>query len=197
MRLFFATRGLALLALLSAGCGRTEALAPPLRCPRQSNGSSPLRLTTSGSLQLSWNIDTCVPVTISASVGRHRVDVESALAAWTAPTCTGLCFGVPTTREDAPTTVTDRRLHVVFDPSSNNEWALASDPLTGEIVYGTIWVGNASTEGDVLRQLGQVLGFVPQPTLDSVLSPVGQHSTVTMISSADEKSICATYPACL
>jgi len=60
-----------------------------------------------------------------------------------------------------------------------------------------MWLNNESTQGDVLRQLGQVLGFVALPTIDSTINRVDAHSTATQLTAADEKSVCAVYPACV
>ena len=183
------------LGLLSS-CGRSESFPLPRHCLRQQNGTSPLPLSKAGTLTLSWNPDVCVPVTIASSVSR-RAEVLKALTAWSAMSCTALCFETPTTRESAPTELKDRRIHVAFDFSSHNEWALAYDPDTGEIAHGVMWLGNQSTQGDVLRQLGQVLGFVASPTVTSSISDVDPHSSAKEITPADQLSVCATYPACI
>ena len=138
--------------------------------------------------------DVCVPITIAGSVSR-RAEMERALAAWTAMSCTSLCFERPTVREDAPTETKDRRIHAAFDFDSRGEWALAYDPVTGEILHGVMWLNNDSTLGDVLKQLGQVLGFVPLATVNSTLTRVD--SSATELTAADEKSVCAAYPACI
>jgi hypothetical protein len=184
------------LALLLTGCGRSEAFPLPRHCLRQQNGTPPLPLSTLGALTIAWNPDVCVPITMAGSVSR-RAELEKALAAWSAMPCTALCFERPTVREDLPTETKDRRIHVGFDFNSHNEWAIAYDPETGEILHGTMWTNNNSTQGDVLRQLGQVLGFVALPTVDSVITRADPHSSATDLTAADEKSVCAAYPACL
>lgn len=184
------------LTLLLTGCGRTESFPLPRHCLLQQNGTPPLPLSTAGALTLSWNPDLCVPITMAGSVSR-RVELEKALAAWTAMSCTALCFEPPAVREDEPTETKDRRIHAAFDFNSHNEWALAYDPATGEILHGTLWLSNDSTLGDVLRQLGQVLGFVALPTVDSTINRADAHSSATELTPADEKSVCAAYPACI
>jgi hypothetical protein len=184
------------LPLLLTACGRSEAFPLPRHCLRQQNGTPPLPLSTSGALTLAWNPDVCVPITMAGSVSR-RAELEKALAAWSAMSCTALCFERPTVREDAPTETTDRRIHAAFDFNSHNEWALAYDPVTGEILHGVMWLNNDSTQGDVLKQLGQVLGFVPLPTVDSTITRVDAHSSATELTTADQKSVCAAYPACI
>ena len=187
---------LTIVSLALAGCGRSETFPPPRECTRQQNGTSPLPLSTAGSLTLKWDADVCVPITMGGSVSR-RAELEKGLAAWSAMSCTALCFEQPTIREDAPTEAKDRRIHAAFDFASHNEWALAYDPVTGEILHGVMWLNNESTQGDVLRQLGQVLGFVALPTIDSTINRVDAHSTATQLTAADEKSVCAVYPACV
>ena len=193
MRLVLATA--TTLALLT-GCGRSEAFPLPRHCLRQQNGTSPLPLSKAGGLTLAWNPDVCVPVTIGSTVSR-RAEVGRALAAWSGRSCTALCFETPTTREDVPTDLKDRRIHAAFDFRSHNEWALAYDPESGEIAHGVMWLSNDSTVGDVLRQLGQVLGFVASPTVTSTIGSIDPHSTAMALTPADEQSVCATYPACI
>lgn len=183
------------LALLLQGCGRSEAFPLPRSCQRQQNGTPPLPLSTSGQLTHAWHTEVCVPSTMGSSVSR-RAEFEKALAAWSAMSCTSLCFESPTVREDAPTGLKDRRIHAAFDFGSRNEWAFAYDPVTGEILNGVIWLSNESTQGDVLKQVGQVLGFVPFPGVDSTITRVDPHSTASALTAADEKSACAAYPAC-
>lgn len=192
MRLFVTIVSLALLQ----GCGRSEAFPLPRHCLRQQNGTPPLPLATSGALKHAWNPDVCVPITLAGSVSR-RAEFEKALSAWSAMPCTALCFESPTVREDAPTGLKDRRIHAAFDFGSRNEWAFAYDPVTGEILNGVLWLSNDSTQGDVLRQLGQVLGFVALPAVDSTITRVDPHSSATELTAADEKSVCAAYPACI
>lgn len=193
MRLFVT---IASLALLLQGCGRSEAFPPARHCLRQPNGTPPLPLSRSGELTLAWNPDVCVPVTLGSSVSR-RAELEKALSAWSAMTCTALCFETPTVREDVPAHLQDRRIHAAFDFSSHNEWAFAYDPVTGEIMNGVLWLNNTSTQGDLLRQVGQVLGFVALTSVDSTITRVDPHSTANELTAADEKSVCAAYPACI
>ncbi len=193
MRLFVTVVSL---ALLWQGCGRSETFPLARPCTRQQNGAPPLPLSTSGELTHAWNADICIPITMGGSVSR-RDEFEKALAAWSARSCTALCFERPTVREDVPTGLKDRRIHAAFGFDSHNEWSFAYDPVTGEILNGVIWLSNNSTQGDVLKQLGQVLGFVPVPTVDSTLSRVDPHSSATGLTAADEKSVCAAYPACI
>jgi hypothetical protein len=190
MRLFLTIVSLALVT----ACGRTEAFPLPRHCPLQQNGTPPLPLSTAGALTLAWNPDVCIPITMAGAV-THRAELEKALAAWSPMSCTALCFERPTVREDAPTETKDRRIHAAFALNARNEWALAYDPETGEILHGVMWLNNTSTQGDVLKQLGQVLGFVPLSSVDSTITRAD--GSATALTPADEKSVCAAYPACI
>jgi hypothetical protein len=68
---------------------------------------------------------------------------------------------------------------------------------SGRTLHATVWANTTATRGDLLKQLGQVLGFeATTQGRDSVIEETTVPSPRTALGSLDKQSVCAAYPSC-
>lgn len=184
---------LSLLCLASCGRGSVFNLEP-LCLPKPA--ASPLKVRNNNGADLLWELGTCIPVTYSPTLEPLKAEFSAALAEWSAQPCAQLCFGPPLSRGDAPTEDNDFRLHLA-GASNTGAWELVSDRNTGRTLHATLWANTTATRGDLLKQLGQVLGFeATTQARDSVIEEPESPSPRTTLGSLDKQSVCAAYPSC-
>jgi hypothetical protein len=204
---------LVLLALWSPGCGRSTPLEgegpEELRECSAPLASVPLdreRSPGSGAI-LHWDMTPgCIAVTYDQSLEELRPVLEKGLAAWSAPECTSLCFSELAQSSLLPASKRDRRWHFTTDAASK----VALSPLqvtlnitTFEDSSGTVFnqalifrngTLTERTLGEILSQVGRGLGFQASNGLDSTIQ-MEAGSTRTLLTEADQKSVCGQYPA--
>ncbi|GEM_PF-3178837 len=184
--------------LLGTACGRTQSYGKPA-CIADAVGTPDVGLQKlpNGTPRV-WNRELCIPVTYAPSLEKLLPDIQTALDAWDQVACTGLCFEAPVANKEVPTADLDRRLHFFDAVSPTNAWELLSEGNTGYTLHATIFVSNKSNLGELLRQVGSVLGFEGRkPNFrDTVMEEVLVPNPRTMLGSLDRQSVCAVYPAC-
>lgn len=184
------------LVLLSA-CGRTESYNAKPPCVRNPEGTPNLTLQTANGMPRVWSKDKCIPVTYSPSLAKDlKPTLERALKAWQIE-CTGVCFEPLTEAKEGPTTDFDRRLHV-HDITTGvpTAWELLNDGRTGQTLHATIYATTLSTQGDLMKQIGFVLGFEGSKEHRDTVLEEDYPSMRTELGSLDRQSVCAVYPSC-
>lgn len=190
---------LLLVVLLSSACGRTTSYGRPPGCIRNPEQTPLLKLQEANGLARVWNKEKCVPVTYAPSLEKLKPRLQIALDAWDQVECTGLCFEPPVQNKSPPTNTADRRLHLADTGSGfGSAWELLSDGRTSQTLHATIFVSNMSTTGDLLKQLGFVLGFEAMKAAfrDTVLEEFQVPNPRTGLGMLDRQSVCAVYPSC-
>lgn len=202
------------LLVLTAGCGRTEAYpglagtaaaldAGQLHCDRDGGVPQLAVLSPPGGDPVHWgSLDACINVTYEVEAEPVLGDLRQALADWTYPLCTWMCFTAPIPQEDRPVKLNDRRIHLGLlkpgDQAPASETATTHVQLDqGEIVNATILISqdlDAPGRAPLLLLVGQVLGFEPTPGVDSVLNH--RDDVPFSLTTADQQSVCAAYPTC-
>lgn len=145
-----------------------------------------------------WS-EACIPVTYAPSLEKLKPSIEAALDAWDQVDCSGLCFEPPRPSTVVPADDRDRRLHLGDTGGPvGSAWALLSDGRTGQTLHAIIFVSNKSTTGDLLKQLGYVLGFEARKgqLRDTVLEEFLVPNPRTGLGALDRQSLCAVYPVC-
>jgi hypothetical protein len=194
-------RAAALLALfLVSSCGRSTSYNATPPCVRNPEGTPLLTVQEANGLQRLWSKDACIPVTYAPSLETLKPTLQAALDAWDSVSCTGLCFDAPKPNKELPTDDRDRRLHVAdTGAASSSAWEMLNDGRTGLTLHATIYTGTKATTGELLKQLGSVLGFQGQKTTkprDTVLEEASMPNVRTTLGMLDSQSICAVYPSC-
>ena len=193
-------RTVSLLALLLlSSCGRTESYARKPPCIRNPETTPLLSVQQVNGLSRTWNKELCIPVTYAPSLEPLKPSLQAALDAWDNVECTGLCFEVPTPNKDPPAMDTDRRLHIADTGSGvGTAWELLNDGRSGQTLHATIFVSNKSTLGDLLKQVGFVIGFQGATAAfrDTVLEEARVPNPRTGLGTLDRQSVCAVYPSC-
>ena len=190
---------LLLVLLLCVSCGRTTSYGRPASCIRNPQQTPALEVQQVDGMTRAWNRERCVPVTYAPSLEKLKPKVQAALDAWDQVECTGLCFEAPTARQNPPTDDADYRLHVAdTGAGTGGAWELLNDGRTAQTLHATIYAGTASTTGDLLKQLGYVLGFQAKKAAfrDTVLEEARAPNPRTGLGELDRQSVCALYPAC-
>ena len=188
-----------LAVLLSSACGRTEAYGRIVPCKRNPEQTPLLTVQTVNGTQRVWNKSECIPVTYAPSLESLKPTLQAALDAWDQVECTGLCFAPPVPNKDAPANDFDHRLHVADTGGGiGTAWEVLSDGRTSQTLHATIFVGSKSTTGDLMKQLGFVLGFESKTASfrDTVLEEGQVPNPRTGLGMLDRQSVCAVYPAC-
>jgi len=196
----------ALLILLFTACGRSDVYQAPQRaalvpaCVSTRGPSTLPRTSANAANPIEWPRGACLDVTYGPGIEPFLKDVQAALDQWTGPDCTWMCFSQPRAESSPPTGADRRRIHLrLADPGELSKGTVmlsevTYDPRTGEQYSGQVILDPASlpTLSNWLGQLGQVLPF-DRTDQDSVLNPALKRST---LSSIDQQSVCAVYPAC-
>ncbi len=186
-----------LVLLGCCACGRTVTYTRPAGCTQQPRTEAWLKLNQLDGLPRLWNTDVCIPVTYQPSLEALRPTLDAALDAWTSQSCSGLCFLPPMQRADTPVDQFDYRLHAADSaPALGGAWELVNDGNTGRTLHATIFVSTNSNVGEVLKQLGQTLGFLQGSGRDTVLDEVQVPNPRTDLGTLDKQSVCAAYPPC-
>lgn len=185
------------LALLCAACGRSTTYERKAKCTRQPMTQSQLSVEGLNGLPRLWNIDACIPVTYTPSLETLKPALQSVLDAWSGESCSGLCFTAMTARADGPSSDSDLRLHIADVGSGNpGAWELVNDGNDGHTLHATIFVNTQSTVGDLLKQVGLILGFKGGFARDTVLDETKVPNPRTELGTVDAQSVCATYTLC-
>jgi hypothetical protein len=186
---------LPLCLLTLAACGRGNVYnLEPICTAQPSRAQLKVRFTNENALL--WELGTCIPVTYAPTLEPIKADIVAALAEWASQPCAALCFAELKVRGDAPTEDNDFRLHFA-GASNTGAWELVSDRNTGRTLHATVWANTTATRGDLLKQLGQVLGFeATTQARDSVIEETTVPSPRTTLGSLDRQSVCAAYPSC-
>ena len=194
----FAVRIVWVLALLGfCSCGRTVTYTRAPGCVRLPEATPLLTVETINESRRLWNTDGCIPVTYAPALESHLPTIQAALDAWGKVACSGLCFGVPISRAEGPLTDVDLRLHIAdAGPGVPGAWELLSDGNNGRALHATIYVNTSSTVGEILRQLGLILGFAGGFARDTVLDETRVPNPRTGLGMLDSQSVCAVYPPC-
>ena len=190
---------LAPLTLALTACGRSQSYNTKTPCVRNPEGTPELSLQLANGMPRVWNKEKCIPVTVSPSLTKLKPTLQAALDAWDSIGCTGVCFEAMVEAKEPPANDFDLRLHVHdVGSGSGTQWELLNDGRTGRTLHATIFVTNASTVGDLMRQLGFVLGFEASPKggRDTILEDPDVPSLRMELGSIDRQSVCAVYPAC-
>ncbi|MFT3835441.1 MAG: hypothetical protein QM723_00390 [Myxococcaceae bacterium] len=202
------------LVVLTAACGRTETYpgivdtvaaldAGEPHCDRDGGVPQLLVLSPPGGDPAHWgSLDACINVTYELEAEPVLPELRQALADWTYPSCTWICFTAPIPQEDRPVKLNHRRIHLGLlkptDHAPDSETATTTVQLDqGEIVNATLLISDdLDTPGKapLLVLVGQVLGFEPTPGVDSVLNH--RDDVPLSLTKADEQSVCAAYPTC-
>lgn len=188
-----------LLLTLLCSCGRTTSYTTKPPCVRNPEGTPALGVQLANGMPRLWNKEQCIKVTYAPTLTKLKPTLLAALAAWDGVDCTGLCFTELVEAKDGPTTDNDTRLHVSdIGTGIGTAWELLNDGRTGRTLHATIFVTNDSTVGDLMKQLGFVLGFegAKNAHRDTVLEEEMFPSPRTGLGSLDAQSVCAVYPAC-
>jgi len=196
-----------------AGCGRTEtfpgvadvkaALDAGLHCDR--DGGVPQLATAQApdGTPLSWGrLDACVNVSYDIELAPLLPDLRRALADWSFPGCTWMCFTAPTAGGARPVDPADRRIHLARlegadAPAGTTATTQLNFTPDGEIFSADILLRdelNRPGDAPLLWLVGQVLGFEPTPSVDSALND--RTGVPNALTAADEESVCALYPSC-
>lgn len=193
-----AVRTALVLALLACcSCGRTTSYRLQYQCTRQPEGTPELSLELLDTHRRLWDITACVPVTYAPSLDPQLPTLQAALDAWGKVSCSGLCFEPPLPRADAPTLDDDLRLHIAdTGADSPGAWELLNNGNTGQTLHATIFVNKDSNIGDVLKQVGFILGFQAGFSRDTVLDETKVPNPRTKLGTLDSQSVCAVYPPC-
>ncbi len=183
------------------GCGRSQSYSQTPPCVRNPEGTPALTQQLANGMPRVWNKEKCIVVTHSPSLTKLKPTLQAALDAWSSASigCTGLCFEQMAEATSPPTSDFDTRLHAEdTGTGSGTMWELLNDGRTGRTLHATIFVTNASTVGDLMRQLGFVLGFEGSAAggRDTVVEELGVPSPRTELGAIDRQSVCAVYPAC-
>lgn len=171
----------------------------PPGCVRNPEETPLLTLQQANGLPRVWNRDLCIPVTYSPTLEKLRPSMQTALDGWDQVECTGLCFEEPKASKTAPKEDRDLRLHFQdTGGGAGTAWELLSDGRTGQTLHATIFVNNTSSVGDLLKQLGFVLGFEGKKAnfRDTVLEEAQIPNPRTSLGMLDRQSVCAVYPSC-
>lgn len=166
---------------------------------RVAEGTPVLKVQTANGMPRLWNRETCVPVTYAPSLEKFKATFQAALDAWDQVDCTGLCFDPPKQSKEVPVLDNDLRLHLADNGAGSGAgWELLSDGRTGRTLHATLFINNTSTVGEVLKQLGFVLGFesVKAQFRDTVLEEFRVPNPRTGLGELDKQSLCAVYTAC-
>ena len=185
--------------VLLCSCGRTEAYGRPVGCIRNPVQTPQLKLQEANGLARVWNKELCVPVTYAPSLEKLKPTLQAALDAWDNVECTGLCFEPLKQNRDEPVNDNDRRLHIADNGGgSGTAWELLNDGRSGQTLHATIFVGSASTMGDLMKQIGFVLGFEAMTAQfrDTVLEEFQVPNPRMSLGALDRQSVCAVYPSC-
>jgi hypothetical protein len=146
-----------------------------------------------------WNRELCIPVTYAPALEKLKTTLQAALDAWDQVDCTGLCFEPLVAHKELPLEDRDRRIHLADNGGGlGSAWELLSDGRTSQTLHATIFIPTTATTGDVMKQLGFVLGFEGQKAnfRDTVLEEFRVPNPRTGLGALDRQSICAVYPAC-
>ncbi len=191
-------RAALVLFVLTSACGRTQSYGKPACLPGTVGTPDVTLQTLSNGVPRVWNRDACIPVTYAPTLEKLLPDIRTALDAWDQVVCTGLCFETPVANKAAPAADLDRRLHFFDAVSPTNAWELLSEGNTGYTLHATIFVSNKSNLGEMLRQVGSVLGFMGSKpdSRDTVMEEVLVPNPRTGLGALDRQSVCAVYPAC-
>ena len=185
--------------LLLTACGRSQSYTTKPPCVRNPEGTPQLSLQLANGMPRVWNKEKCIAVTHSPSLAKLKPTLQAALDAWDGVGCTGVCFDAMIESNEQPMSDFDSRLHVE-DVGSGiaTQWQLLNDGRTGRTLHATIFVTNDSTVGDLMRQLGFVLGFEASKKggRDTILEDPEIPSMATALGSVDRQSVCAVYPSC-
>ena len=199
-------------ALVGLGaCGRSEVF-PQVDPPPPKTDVKPIcgevtpelgRATSSTGKPLRWHTDACIPVTYEPGLETEAAQLEAALAAWTAQSCTSLCFELPRlAMAGDPAYRLHLRLRGAGDevpPSTIAFNSATYDDKTGGILFADLVIapGAQLTPGDWLGQVGRAIGFNrAAPGTDSALESGAIGSSRTALGAIDLQSVCANYPVC-
>jgi len=216
-----------LLAVALFGCGRSdpyEPAPPPVgtthQCMRAfATPRLDSDLAPDGVQPLRWGpLDQCIAVTYEGAAQPYLASFTDALAKWTAPGCTWMCFGAAVRNDTIPPETgapggvaalkADRRLHLglwrpgdLDGPNGSLVGSVTStyDASTAALYNARVVVGPASATPDSIPMLvfvGQALGFSWSQGRESVLADPTLGAVPAALGADDLQSICAAYPKC-
>lgn len=190
---------LLLATILLCSCGRTTSYGRPPGCIRNPEQTPALTVQQTNGAPRVWNRELCIPVTYAPALEKLKPTLQAALDAWDQVDCTGLCFEPLISNKELPLEDRDRRLHIADNGGGlGSAWEVLSDGRTSQTLHATIFISASATMGDVMKQLGFVLGFEARQAAfrDTVLEEFQVPNPRTGLGALDRQSVCAVYPAC-